>query len=288
LLKTVADRIRPGSNLDGSMYRNHFGLTQRPFAETVDPSWLVALPGRTAILHRLRYGLDMGPGMVAAFGPPGVGKTLLARSLARDHGGPVVHLTYPAMPSAELLALLANEFAELLGHAASGSDDLPSWVNRIRSALAAASARGERPLLIVDEAHLIDDPATFEALRLLLNFASQGAPDLSLVLIGLPDLMVKLPDSVTDRVGAMCEILPLTASETSQYVLGRLERAGAKTHLFGSQSLERLYFESSGLPRRINRLADLALLIAFSRKLSEVSEEIVATAAEDAALECAA
>ena len=44
----------------------------------------------------------------------------------------------------------------------------------LRDQLAAAAAAGRRPLLIVDEAHLIHDPATFETLRLLLNFATAG------------------------------------------------------------------------------------------------------------------
>ncbi len=275
--------------IDGPMYRSHFSLTHRPFAETVDPSWCVALPGRTALANRLRYGLDVGPGAVAAIGPSGVGKTLLARSLARRLGGPIVHLTYPAMPPAELMAALAYELTRSLGMAIlETSDGLATSLDRIRAALAFASTRGERALLIVDEAHLIDDPATFEALRLLLNFATNGTPDLSLFLVGLPDLMARLPESLTDRIGAWCEVLPLTASETSAYVLGRLALAGANVPLFGSRALERLYFESSGLPRRINQLADLSLLIAFARKLSDVTDDVVALAAEDSAFAHAA
>ena len=75
--------------------------------------------------------------------------------------------------------MLADGFdREGEGRLQSSNDPIATSVRRIRSALATWTGRGERPLLIVDEAHLIDDPATFEALRLLLNFATRGTPDL--------------------------------------------------------------------------------------------------------------
>ena len=74
---------------------------------------------------------------------------------------------------------------------------------------------GRRSLLIVDEAHLIDDPDTFESLRLLLNFASTGPPDLSLVLVGTAELMLQLPPSLVDRLAARCLLGPLTEAESS-------------------------------------------------------------------------
>lgn len=270
------------------MYRSHFQLTHRPFAETVDPSWCVPLPGRTAIVHRLRYGLEVGPGMAALIGPPGVGKTLLARVMAQALGGPLVHLTFPALSAPEIMSSLARELCESLELSNATCQDVSTSLQTIRSALALASARGDRPILIVDEAHLITDSAVLESFRLLLNFATNGSPALQLLLVGLPDLLSRLPESLNDRIGACCEALPLTASETSAYVLGRLTRAGAKQPLFGPEALERLYFESSGLPRRINRLADLALLVSFARKQSEATEEMVNLAARDAAFEHAA
>src|SRR5205823_5195960 len=93
----------------GSLYEAHFGLSRRPFSETVDPSAYVAIPSRETVLRRIRYGLERGLGPALIFGPPGTGKTLLARVLARDLGGPSAHLTFPAMPAADLLALLAEE-----------------------------------------------------------------------------------------------------------------------------------------------------------------------------------
>ena len=60
---------------------------------------------------------------------------------------------------------------------------MSSAIRLLRDRLAAATAAGRRPLLIVDEAHLIRDPATFETFRLLLNFATAGPPDLSLLLV---------------------------------------------------------------------------------------------------------
>ena len=64
------------------MYESHFGLSRLPFGESTDPSAYLALPSREAVLRRLRYGLEQGQGPALIFGPPGAGKTLLARARA--------------------------------------------------------------------------------------------------------------------------------------------------------------------------------------------------------------
>ncbi len=242
------------------MYEAHFGLIGRPFGETVDASSYVALPSRETILRRLRYGLEHAQGPALVFGAPGSGKTLLARALGLSLGAPWAHLTFPSMPTADLLSLLADE----LGADPSYDHSIGSSLRRLRARLTTASQRGERPLLVVDEAHLIDDPATFETLRTLLNFATLGPPDLMLLLVGAPELLLRLPPSLSDRLTARCLLGPLTEAESSAYILGRLATAGADAPLFTPDALSALHRASDGLPRRLNRLADLALLVAYA------------------------
>jgi type II secretory pathway predicted ATPase ExeA len=259
------------------LYEAHFGLVRRPFGETADPSAYVAVPGRETVLRRVRYGLEHGQGPALIFGPPGTGKTLLARVLARDLGGASAHLAFPAMPASELLALLAEE----LGVGVPGDPSLSGSVRRLRRHLAASAARGERPLVIIDEAHLIDEPATFEALRLLLNFASQGPPDLSLLFVGGPDVLLRLPPALLDRLTAHCLLGPLAESESSAYISDRLAAAGAARPLFDAPALAALHRAADGLPRRLNRLADLALLIAYAEGLPHPDARAVAIAAHE-------
>ena len=102
-------------------------------------------------------------------------------------------------------------------------------LRRLRDQLAAAASTGHRPLLIVDEAQLIQDPAAFETLRLLLNFTTTGPPDLALLLVGTAELIPQLPPGLADRLTARCLLGPFTESESSAYVSGRLAAAGATT-----------------------------------------------------------
>jgi type II secretory pathway predicted ATPase ExeA len=266
------------------LYEEHFGLRPRPFGDPSSPLDHVALPSRDATRRRLRYGLEHGQGPALVFGPPGTGKTLLARVVAGDLGGRSAHLTFPSMPAADLMDYLADELdAPDLGLAGLGGS-----VRRLRSALAGWATRGERPLLIVDEAHLIDDPSTFEALRLLLNFATGGPPDLGLLLVGGPEVLLHLPPALSDRLTARCLLGPLTLDESAAYVLGRLEIAGASTALFDPPALAELHRQADGLPRRLNRLADLALLIAYAEGHDRPDARTVLAAAREATFDALA
>ena len=61
-----------------------------------------------------------------------------------------------------------------------------------------------------------------------------------------------------------CLLRPLNLEETISYVNHRLTAAGATRTIFETDGLEALFYLTRGLPRRINRLCDLALLIEQS------------------------
>src|SRR5262249_52796265 len=150
-------------------------------------------------------------------------------------------------------------------------------LRHVRDRLAAMAVQGFRPLLIVDEAQAIRDPATFDVLRLLLNFATDGSPDLSPLLVGWAAFLLALPPGLPDPAGPRCLVGTLSEPESSAYVLGRIAaaRPGSGPDLFSPAALTAIYHAASGLPRRLNRLADLSLLVAYARDIPCVDEDTI-------------
>lgn len=264
------------------MYESYWQLSRRPFEAGIDSAAYYPSETHQSSLLKLRYALEHGGGVAVLGGVSGTGKTLLVKLLVERLGesfGPWAHLVFPQLNTAELLGFIAAElFVE-----DDSTASLDRVVRGIQRRVLEIAEQGGRPVLVIDEAHLLAAPDTFETLRLLLNFEHQGRPALSLVLVGQPALLAlleRLPQ-FDERVGVKCLLRPLTVDETMSYVQHRLALAGARQPIFTTAALETVHRLSHGSPRRINRLCDLALLLGFAEEQTQIHDQHIDTVANE-------
>jgi type II secretory pathway predicted ATPase ExeA len=251
------------------MYKAYWQLHSRPFENGSDARFYYPSEVHQGALLKLRYAVENERGAALLTGAAGSGKTLLIQSLKRmldDSYTPFVHLVFPQMSVPELLAYLAGEMGALANPTSATPVD--ESVRRLQSFLVENSRRGHQAVLAVDEAQLLLDSEALETLRLLLNFEGVARPALTLLLIGQPQLLPALErlPSLEARLGVKCLLRPLNLEETASYVSHRLTTAGATREIFSAEALATLHQLTSGIPRRINRLCDLALLIGYAEE----------------------
>jgi len=257
----------PGVATD--MYLDHFGLRESPFRITPHADFFFGGANRRALLDALVYALGREEGLVKVSGEVGTGKTMLARVLI-DHLPAhlrAIYLADPLMNRGELLAVLADE----LGCApATGSDGSAHRLLRaVQEALVAEFAAGRQIVLLIDEAHAM--PAeTLEQIRLLSNLESERHKLIKIALFGQPELDDLLARTdmrqLKDRITQHFRLDPLQPDDVGTYIDFRMRAAGYRgPNVFDAASVARIARDSGGLTRRINILADKALLAAFAR-----------------------
>lgn len=273
------------------MYESYWQLERKPFDNNSDPRFYFPDESRQAALLKLRYAIENRRGGALLAGPSGTGKTLVVgmlRAMLGEGFAPFIHLVFPQMSAEQLLAYLAGELT--------GSGDLEDTpcvqqsIRQIERYLTENTEHGRHAVIVVDEAHLLGDARTLEAMRLLLNFELAGRPALTLLLVGqtaiLP-VMDRMPP-LEERLGVKCLLRPFTVQETADYVQHRLQVAGVQRPLFEPEALETLHQLTHGVPRRINRLCDLVLLIGYAEErrtidaaqLEAVNQELVSVVPE--------
>ncbi|HUG92353.1 MAG TPA: AAA family ATPase [Planctomycetaceae bacterium] len=264
------------------MYEQHWGLGRAAFRNTAEPEFFFRSATHQAALLKLRYATENRLGACLLAGGVGYGKSFTTAMLAHDLGEtcrPAVHVRFPQLTPAELLSHLAIELAS--GDAVDGGDlpvdfgerGLDATVRAIGRQLRRHADAGRRPLVIVDDAHLIGDLRVFQTLQLLLNFQHERSGDFTLVLVGERTLLGRIGriPQLNDRIGIKALLRPLSQEETAGYVAHRLEVAGTGETIFDGAALDSLFEQSGGVPRKINRLCDLALLVAYSDGLRTVT-----------------
>lgn len=267
------------------MYQTYWELQHAPFNNDGDPRFFVATDTHQSGLLKLRYLIENRKQVGVLVGATGTGKSYLLQALAgqlAETNRPLVRLAFPQMSSAELLAYLAIEMGGDAAQIGSSPGGVDRTVRELQRLLALAAAEERHPLILVDEAHLIDDLQVFQTLRLLLNF-QQPQPSFTLILSGQRELLAQLRriGEFEERLAVKCLLRPLNLEETLQYITHRLEVAGARRDIFEPTALTTIFEVTGGNPRRINRVCDLALLVGFAEESKSLSAEQVEAVASE-------
>lgn len=265
------------------MYCSEFGLSRQPFQITPDTSFFFPEGERQALLEGLVYAIEQGEGIIKVVGEVGTGKTLLSRKLeqALPEQFDIVYLVNPVVACRDMILAVADE----LGLA--GADGLGpvARLNQLYGHLLERYRQGRRVVVIIDEAQGITLQA-LEELRLLGNLETDTSKLLQVVLFGQPELDDHLDDrsvrQIKERITQHFRLRPLTRVEIGAYLRHRLHYAGYRgPDVFGPLALALLALASRGLLRRVNILADKALLAAFTTGVRYVGTVHVLAAMRD-------
>ncbi len=253
------------------MYAPHFGLRSEPFSLTPDPAFFYLSPDHAEALAGLKIGLENRRGLMLMIAEVGMGKTTLLYSML-DQLDPQVHTAYLSNTRLSFNELLRQALADL-GQPCTSRDRV-DLLNALNTFLHERASAGETAALIIDEAQNLDEE-TFEDLRLLSNYETYTDKLLQIVLVGQPELDVKLarPNlrQVTERVAVRCHINPLSRAESLRYLEHRLRVAGGDIRIFTPAALELIIWKARGIPRRLNILCHSAMLFAYGRGARRVS-----------------
>lgn len=249
------------------MYLDHFGLREPPFLITPHADFFFGGANRSALLDALVYALGREEGLVKVSGEVGTGKTMLARVLMNRLPDSLraIYLADPLMDRAELLAVLADE----LGCTDLADGSPHRLLRAVQATLVAEFSVGRQVVLLIDEAHAM--PAdTLEQIRLLSNLESERHKLVKIALFGQPELDDLLDRAdmrqLKDRITQHFRLDPLSPADVATYIDFRMRAAGYRgPAVFDDTATARIARESGGLTRRINVLADKALLAAFAR-----------------------
>jgi general secretion pathway protein A len=263
------------------MYEAHWQLNKKPFDNTPDPNFFYYSQKHEEALSRLIYAVKERKGGTILTGEPGCGKTLLSRVLLKELSDERYHVATIFNPRLSPLHLL-QEIVYQLDNAVQHSSKI-KLLRAFDDILQFNRSINRNTVIVIDEAQTIGNKKSFEELRLLLNFQSNDDFLLTLVFLGQPELRDKINNlpQLKQRFNVRYHLKPLTEEETRDYIQHRLRTAGAQRCMFSDEAIAGIYRFSSGVPRRINNICDMSLLVGAAHDIAEISPVLVREVAED-------
>ncbi len=265
------------------MYYDHFGLSYPPFKITPDPQLFYAGGNRGLVLEALIYAIASGEGIIKVVGEVGSGKTMLCRMLEEKLPKhiEIVYLANPRLPPEMVLHAIALE----LHLPVTPASNRLQVLHDLHLKLLDKHSHHQQVVIFIEEAQGMP-LETLEEIRLLSNLETSRHKLLQMVLFGQPELDTNLSfphiRQLKERITHSFYLSALTRANIEEYLNFRMRTVGYRgPPVFSSGAVRSLTKFSKGLMRRINILADKALLAAFAQNTHLVLPKHVQLAARD-------
>jgi len=263
------------------MYRTYYGLEKKPFDLSPDGENFYLSDVHREGINVLRYGVFSDKGFLMLTGAVGTGKTTIVNSLLTmlTPKVKVCLVNDPKLNRDEFYHFLAKRLNLRCIYSNKGDFNV-KFIGRLER----LRRNKEKLLLIIDEAQVFP-VELMEEVRLLSNHA--GANNvLSIFLVGQPELreLLAVPRllPLRQRIGIHYHLPELTAKDTANYIVFRLQQAGAaNSALFGEPAIMAIHQASGGNPRLINTICDHALIAGFSKELNQIDKATVIECVRD-------
>ncbi len=263
------------------MYLDYWGFKRFPFENVPDPDFMYYSSAHEEALARLFYVVNGNKGIGMITGEIGSGKTTLSRVLIKQLPELKFDIGLMTNPIRDPLDFI-REILYNLGLNPGGNAPKSHLLNLLNEKLLENLRNDMGTLLIFDEAHLISR-ATFEEIRLLMNFQLNDRFMMTLVLLGQPELrgVIKGIRQLDQRVAIKYNLNPFSFDETLNYINTRMKKAGLANSIIDRQALDEIYTYSNGIPRLINNICDISLMVGFISKAKVVDSKVVKNAIQD-------
>ncbi len=256
--------------------QSYYGFQRLPFAKDIPPADLFPSVGQQELCARLEY-LTKERGLGLLTGETGCGKSTALRRFTAALDTNRFFVIYLSNPLLGLTGLY-RELLAALGYEPPFSR--PKMVARIRFVFDDLLTNKHRtPFLILDEAHLLPDPA-FEQLRLLFSTHMDSQSLGALLLVGQPELRRTLRlashEAFYQRLTTSFQLPPLDLTQSMAYIRHQIAFSGHKGGpLFADDALARIYDFTKGIPRQMNRLCTTALLVGIADQKQILEESSI-------------
>ena len=228
-------------------------------------------------VHRIVRGLESNCGLILLTGEIGIGKTSLARHIQSYLADRFVfvELGNPYQTPLEQVFYSCEQF----GLDTVGLSSIHDCVGKLEKFFHTVLEGGKRPVIVFDESHLLTK-RHLNLIHILSNLRAEDGPLVQILLVGQLEILDLLAmegmEALNQRIGVRCELSPLVLEDTDKYINFKLEKSGKPGLMaFSPGAVERIWKESSGLPRLINHVCAHALDTLTFRDTNVVTPEMV-------------
>jgi general secretion pathway protein A len=260
------------------MYIEYWRFKEKPFENAAGTRYAYLAAQHKEGLARLLYVAKERKAGAILTGGCGTGKTMVRRVLL-DRLGEVGNFVVAMVdnPLGEPRELIQDIYDQIVGKPTAFST-FGAAMRELRAALQARQSRGFHNIVMIEEAHLLNDSRRLEQIRLVTNL--QGDADAALVsvlLFGQMELvpLLKTCPSLLQRMPCRWSLAPLTRDQTRAYIDHRLSVAGGNAWVFEDPAVEAIHEFTGGVPREINNVCDIALYVGMTSDAVRVDAGIV-------------